>query len=430
MPVSPPLGYSFALVAAGSIALTACSSSITSRSVSLPPASPSTPTYDGRVSISPSTRSINAEWLISFRRTPAMTDSVALLLNRSLQITRLSGRGVTGFTESVEGDRKRITVRLAPTTPDASATVNISYEGVPTFGTDTINGISDSWMELGLDSFWHPVFADFSKSVIARVALNIPSGWDVVTSGSVDRASTATNITSTVSLIDIPLVAAPRLEHSDGDRVSVYHAPGERAELVAKTLATTQQCTRYLDERYSTRERAMPPVKMVIAPRGGPGYARKNYIVITRVADTATVALTRFICHELAHFWSSGAISSGPENWLNEGFAEFISARYVKTTLGDSAYASILTQWQNRAKGQPAIWTPESTRRPMPGTSYGKAPYLLHRLEERIGTPAMDRLLVRYMRESTASTPALVHLVTAIAGAETGTWFRDQLATP
>jgi hypothetical protein len=359
-----------------------------------------------------------------------MTDSVALLLNPSLHISRLTGSGVAGYTESIAGDRKRVTVRLLPMTADSSATINISYEGVPTFGTDTINGISDSWLELGLDSFWHPVFADFSKSILGRVALNIPSDWDIVTSGSLRRDNGKVSVTSTIPLIDIPIVAAPRLEHVDEERVSVYHVTGEQAGLVAKTLATTQSCARYLDERYSTRERAMPPVKMIIAPRGGPGYARKNYIVITRVADTATVPLTRFICHELAHFWSSGAISSGPENWINEGFAEFVSARYVRATLGDSAYSSILTQWQNRAKGQPAIWTAQSTRRPMPGTSYGKAPYLLHRLEERIGTQAMDQLLLRYMRESTASTPALIDLVTEVAGTESGTWFRDQLTTP
>jgi hypothetical protein len=359
-----------------------------------------------------------------------MTDSVVLLLNRSLQIKRLSGSGVTGFTESADGDPKRINVRLAPMAVDSLATINISYDGIPSFGSDTINGISDSWLELGLDSFWHPVFADFSRTIRARVALNIPSTWDIVTSGSVNRSNDTAYVTSVIPLIDIPFVAAPRLEHADGDRVSVYHATGENTALVAKTLATTESCARYLDERYSTRERAMPPVKMVIAPRGGPGYARKNYIVITRVADTATVPLTRFICHELAHFWSSGAISSGPENWINEGFAEFVSARYVRATLGDSAYTSIITQWQNRAKGQPAIWTPQATRRPMPGTSYGKAPFLLHRLEERIGSAAMDRLLVRYMRESTASTPALIELVNEVVGADASTWFRGQLAAP
>jgi len=34
---------------------------------------------------------------------------------------------------------------------------------------------------------------------------------------------------------------------------------------------------------------------------------------------------------------------------------------------------------------------------------------------------------VRYMRESVATTPALITLVGEIAGAETGTWFREQL---
>jgi hypothetical protein len=395
---------------------------------SLPSPRVSVPTYDGSVTVDPVNRSINAEFRISFRRTPRTSDSVSFLLNPSLQITRLTGSAVRSFAEHVDGEDRHITVRLSPPRSDSVSTINIAYRGVPTFGTDTINGIGERWIELGLDSFWHPVFDDFSHAILAHVRLDLPRGWTPVASGTIKQNGNSFDIVSTVPLIDIAFVASPDLRHEDGERVSVYYQAGEKRDIVSKTLSTTSACAGYLNERYSTEQRPMPAVKMVIAPRGGPGYARKNYIVITHAADTSTVPLTRFVCHELAHFWSSGAISSGPENWLNEGFAEFVSARYVRATVGEDAYQTIVTQWQNRAKGQAAIWTPESKRRPTAGTSYGKAPYLLDRLEARVGKATMDLILTRYMRESIGTTSALIDMIQQVAGADAATWFRQQLS--
>src|SRR5688572_5221610 len=247
----------------------------------------STPTYDGTVSVDPATRRVNANWRINFRRTAQTADSVILLLNRSLLVTRLTGADVKSFTERVDEGLKHLTVQLAPVgRNDSVSTIEIAYNGVPGFGSDTINGISERWIELGLDSFWHPVFSDFSQSIVGNVRLNIPAGLTPVTSGSVTRNGGTVELVSTVPLIDIPFVASPDIREVKGDRVSVYHAAEEKPELVSKTLSTSTSCAKYLDERYSTAQRPLAPVKMVIAPRGGPGYARKNYIVITRTADT------------------------------------------------------------------------------------------------------------------------------------------------
>jgi aminopeptidase N len=145
-------------------------------------------------------------------------------------------------------------------------------------------------------------------------------------------------------------------------------------------------------------------------------------------ADTAAVPLQRYVCHELAHYWSSGAVSSGPENWLNEAFAEFVAARYVRTSSGADAYATIVAQWREQSEGQPPVWKPELTRRPTARTEYRKAPYLLDRLEERVGTATMDRILVRFMTEPIRTTPALLEMIGRTAGAEAAAWFREQLA--
>ncbi|MEO7368132.1 MAG: M1 family aminopeptidase [Gemmatimonadaceae bacterium] len=384
------------------------------------------PFYSGTVWANPVTRTLKAEWRISFVRTPHMADSVTFLLNNALSVSHLGGPDVKSYAER-SGDPKRVTVRLTSLNPgDSASTIEIAYSGTPAFSGDSINGMSPGWVELGLDSFWHPVIEDFAHSISAVIRVNLGNDWKAVASGEFTQSGEELHLRNSVPLIDIAFAASPFLEEVHGENVSVYYHAGEPPILTAKVLETAGSCARTLNNTYG-RRRSLPHVKMVIAPRVGPGYARKNYIVITRTADTATVALTRFICHELAHFWSSGANSTGPENWLNEGFAEYVSARYVRSKLGEDAYNGIVRQWTDRARGQPAIWTPQSQRRPMVGTSYGKAPLLIDRLERRVGKPTMDRLLVRYMTESIASTSSLIEAVREVAGADVAQWLLSAL---
>jgi aminopeptidase N len=74
------------------------------------------------------------------------------------------------------------------------------------------------------------------------------------------------------------------------------------------------------------------------------------------------------------------------------------------------------------------VWTPESTQRPSYFTMYRRGPWLLSRLEERIGTERFDRFLQRYMTEPVRTTPELLERLEAVAGAEAAQWFRDELA--
>ena len=113
---------------------------------------------------------------------------------------------------------------------------------------------------------------------------------------------------------------------------------------------------------------------------------------------------------------------------MNEGLAEFVSARYVRTVHGEAAYQKIVEQWQDAGKGQPAVWTPASTRRPGPRVAYRKAPYIMHQLEQRIGSALMDKVLESYMLNRIATTPELLQMVTTLAGAEQGEWLRTELA--
>jgi len=410
------------------LAGSACAHRGSSPSSASPSARPGVATYDGIVTIDPVRGTLRARWRIALAPTALVGDSATFLLNDGLVVARVAGPSVAGFERTVKPDLQRIVVRFQThARTRASNEVEIEYAGTPSFGTDSINGLRHDWVELGLDSFWQPIIEGYAESIVARARIVLPSGWAMAASGRVTRAGDTLVLSNDVPLIDVAFSAAPVLRRmSEGD-VSVHYVDSADA-LVPKVQRSAKSCARYLGAHYGAAS-PLPPVDIVVAPRGGPGYARKNYIVITRVADTATIALQRFVCHELAHYWSTGAVASGPENWINEAFAEFVSARYVREVSGDSAYRAIVASWRERSTNSPPIWTPGATARPGPRVSYAKAPLLLHQLEERMGSAMMDRILVRYMGDPTLrTTERLAVMIGEVAGAETERWLRAQLA--
>ena len=385
---------------------------------------PGRPLYRGSVRIDPERGSIGGSWIIDFVADSTMRDSVVLLLNSGLRVTRVDGTPTAGYTQDEEGD---VVVRFrAPLDVGRVVSLALSVEGVPVFGDDRINGIGAGWVELGLDSEWHPIFAGYDQLIAGTVEVMLPEGWESVASGTFHRSVAQRALRNDVPLIDIAFSAAPALDSATAARASVYFtdaAPGT----VARILESADGCASYLNEQYGAQS-PLPRAKIVLAPRPGPGYARQNYIVITDVSGFDEAGLAHFLCHELAHFWSSGANAMSADNWLNEAFAEYVAGRYIRERFGADAYAPLFARWEEAKTGTPPIWTPASTSRPGPRVAYRKAPWLLHRFEERIGATRMDAVLREYMLGRLATTPDLLAAIARVAGPDEERWFRDELA--
>jgi hypothetical protein len=218
-----------------------------------------------------------------------------------------------------------------------------------------------------------------------------------------------------------------QLQQFGDSRVTIFHTGTDSTRLFQVQRAATR-CAEHLDARFGGVF-SLPPVSIVLAPRSGPGYARKNFIVITQLRDTASAPLTYFLCHEVSHFWSSGANASGPENWINEGFAEYVAGREVGIQFGEAAFAKILANWNSGAEGQPPVWNATLTKRPSERVAYRKAPALLAELEARIGSATMERFLRDVLGNRLATTTEVLTALRRHAGEETVAWFQGRLAS-
>ena len=369
-------------------------------------------------------------WTLRLTR-HAEADSLVLLLNSGITIAAVTGSDVQGYKVRGEGDYVRLTLSLAPRTDAHDTQIQLQYSGRAHFGDDGINRIAPEWVELGLDSFWFPVVADFAHEVRGRVRIVLPEGYRVVSSGAQQSRGDTTEIVNARALYDFAFVASPAMRTTSQGRV-LAHDTGSPPLLVQRVLASAARCTAYLNAQYGSLN-AIPTADVVMAPRNGAGYARQRYVVISIGTGTVTdapddsVGRTHFVCHELAHFWSIGANPSGPDNWLNEGIAEFVSGRAIRSLYGEAEWIKLLIKWRKGVAGQGPVWTATSTARPSENVAYRKAPALLAELETRIGRARMDALLARFMTELLRTTPAVLEMIDREIGVDDGAWFRAAL---
>jgi hypothetical protein len=249
----------------------------------------------------------------------------------------------------------------------------------------------------------------------------LPRGWEAAASGVTSAGSTAHLVRNRVPLPDVAFSASPVFRVAEAGAIRIYHVGAPEA-VVSRTLTIAGKCADYLNALFRAGP-PLPPLTVVLAPRQGPGYARNNYIVITAATDTAEVPRLHLLCHAEAHYWATGANASRPENWLNEGLAEYLAGRTVRALAGAEACGRVVAHWERSASGQPFVWSDTATRRPEPRVAYAKAPYLLDVLERRIGPATMDTLLARFLLRPARTTPALIEALRCVSDDGTTGWF-------
>lgn len=404
--------------------------------VSLSSAAPRAPhptvlVYDADVAITPDSGWLDARVTLHYPVPAEGAGGVALLLNHGLTIRALDGDRVrthTVRTSEYSPSWNQLDVAFADAVaPGDTVTIALSYHGRPVMPSDGINRIAPAWVELGLDAQWFPVVSTFAQDMTGEMRLALPESWTVVSSGAVAYEGGRHVIRNTVSQVDVAFIASPSLQRVRSASTEVYHrtAPGPSVQTVLEVAA---RCVHALNERFGARD-AFPVARLVLAERDGPGYARKNYIVLSAVNADAAESLQQFICHEVAHYWTRSAGSFSPEHWMSEAFAEYAAAMVVREHFGAEAFARLRARWNETGSAPGPVWTPTSTRRPTYQLMYRRAPALLAQLEARLGAERFAQVITRYMVDGVTSTAVLLDHVAAIGGDDAAVWFRSALAS-
>jgi hypothetical protein len=387
--------------------------------------------YDAEVQLALDSGSLDVQTALHFMAGESAEKQIRLLLNRALQIRELDGSGVVSYRvvdSEFSPSWSLVEVELYESpAPGTTTSLRLSYGGRPDFPPDGINGISPDWVELNLDSQWFPTVATLDHEMVGDLRVRLPQDWQVASAGATGFDDGSHIIRSRIPQVDVAFTGAPSFQQVPGERFTVYFLQDADRRSASMTLEAADNCAQYLNARYGERD-AFPGGRLVLANRQGPGYARKNYIVLSEVDPDQSEGLHYFLCHEIAHYWTRSAGAQSPHHWMTEAFAEYAAAMYLRDRFGQSAFEQRRSQWEVMGRSHGPIWTPETTGRASFFIMYRKAPYLLSQLEDRIGAEQYGRFFERYMVEHIRTTTELLDELALIAGTDVEQWFRGELA--
>jgi hypothetical protein len=268
--------------------------------------------------------------------------------------------------------------------------------------------------ELFIDHMWFPVGADIQTRFTLDAEIDgLAPDLVPVAQGQVTRTKEGVRIHRDFVDIDIPLVAMRGLKQAKANGVEFY-SRDLTTRLSTLYIRHSEGAADYFAKWFGPLRETVR-MAVVWRPRSM-AYARTAYTVFSEGAaasDGGEPGSARHAAQEVAHAWWMLASPLTDDFWLVESAAEYCAVRYVEANLGAAAAEGLLAEKRKAAKDAGPVM---GHGRPSRVQLYQKGPLLLVELEQRIGRPAMDRLLVQMAQEPVHTTPIFLRLLIEIAG--------------
>lgn len=306
-----------------------------------------------------------------------------------------------------------------------SVRVDLSYH-LTVSPTHKLNRVTPSWIELNIDSFWHPVVASI-PDIWYRVRVDLGGDYELISGDRVQRVGAGVyDVENYISRRDIPFSAGRDLRVAVGD-YSESWSPLEDVDL-EEVVAKSDSILAFLEEYTGREEDFGQPRRVVLTPREESGYSRKNYVAMSDVREMSPIYLTDYLAHEFSHYWFSGANFQTRHHWLTESFAEYVSMIYMREIYGNEWFEKDLASKRKQAESDPTPLA-EFTSRPSEVALYVRGPLVLHAFEEAIGPEAFRTMIRAFIRDDVRTNEALFDTIERELGPEARTSLQELMAT-
>jgi hypothetical protein len=325
--------------------------------------------------------------------------------------------------------------------------VRIEYDGTLPDTVNGVNMINPGLVELALYAAWYPMFEKVDHFNFELDA-DLPSDFLAVTNGVLkrQRIREGRNLTQWTSLkpgFDIVLLASPRLrlveEKRNGIQIEILFSELPICDIEAKKNSLVRAMERLSSFYGPPRVRGF--LRFVYSPRNGWGYSRIPFFVVPE-AYALKLRNEPFgqdkdfhgAAHEMAHFWWMIADPKTPDDWINEGLAEY-SAYRVSEACSGLAFAGLLADEYKLHASKSRTSTPIAETRmdseDVYVNRYEKTALLLIEARSRFGTEPLDRFLkslrLRFAGTQKATTALFLEEAEKQLGTSAATFFKECL---
>lgn len=389
--------------------------------------------YIGSVEFKPDSGTLGAGWTVIIQEPDLRR--IEFALNSAFGTAIVSGPGVNALTTRLDprfDEAVRLySIDLRPPIGGADRVVKFAYGG-PLFPQEplmAINTLTADKIELTVDSFWFPFDARFETDLTANLNVRIDGDWSAVGVGTVQPTDQGYQFKQDEPALDIALALLSNSIKHIADGYVIHDARTYPGAKMTELSAALDGCTTYLNA-LSGPAGPLPKATIIVTDRPEGGYSRGTLIALTDIENEDEEALRQFICHELAHYWSK-ANAGGPENWINEGVADYIANMALRDAMGTDVFDARMARYAEQISGEtlPPIWTPDLTERPPYLIMYRAAPLAFQALEHRMGEAAFAAFMQRVMTDRIRTTPDLLALIEDMSCPSIRDWFEGVLAS-
>ena len=377
--------------------------------------------YQITAQVLPETSELRAEAAFTFP-VPAGSREVKFALNKGLHVTSAGCSRCEGYSfDATRGGGFMYVPHGAPLVfhfrkPLARAEnvrFQVKYEGQIVSSRE--NGIHSDWVELALYSAWFPFPADHRRFTY-DVRLSLDPTYRVAAAGVVKAVKPGVwEIRQSQETFDIVLMASRRLEtHTvEGAELTLASVGLDEktaAHIAQEAVAAIHTLSGWFGPSDSGR------LTVVFTPRHqGGGYSRPGLVCYDQRILGSESNLIAGLAHEIAHLWWIGAPVTTWEDWLNEGFAEYVSVMVIRERLGDEAARARLALYEKDAKGTPPIWGIPRESSQAYAVLYEKGALVLSHLEIGLGTEKFHRFLAALLKAKVRSVAEALQILEQMA---------------
>jgi hypothetical protein len=325
--------------------------------------------------------------------------------------------------------------------------LDIKYRGEIDGVVSGVNMITPDLVELAMYSAWFPLFEGM-KEYSFELEADLPRDFLATTNGllTTQQEKEGRSITGWTSYkpgFDIVFLASPHLHQLEGGmgglRVEIYYSRLP-AQILKSKIDHLVAAMNRLSSLYGP-PRVKGVLRIVYSPRSGWGYSRIPLFVVSEERaqhelsrENGEARDFRDNCHEMAHFWWSIADARTPDDWINEGLAEFSAFRITQEQYGQGFAAMRLEEYRQnaaRSKTSSSIAETETTSPDREINRYDKATLMFLEAQRRFGVEPLDRLLkalyARHAARGDATTALFLEEARKQMGKDAEAFFREEL---
>jgi len=323
----------------------------------------------------------------------------------------------------------------------------VKYSGEVSDVVSGINMITPDLVELAYYSAWYPIFAGMANYTF-EMEVDAPAGFLTTTNGLLkeqqeQEGRLLMTWTSYEPGFDMVLIASPRLHRLEagvkGSRVEMYYA-NLPADVLQARIGSLVKGMGWLSDAYGP-PRVSGVLRFVYSPRGGWGYSRIPLFVVPEAPAREEMGREHGEArdlhggyHEMAHFWWVLADPSTPDDWINEGLAEYSAFRLSQQQAGQPFADMLVQEYQLHGQASQTSASIADTEGSSPDREinrYEKTALMLIEAQRRFGQAPLDKVLrslhTRFAGTLQATTALFLEEVRVQMGAEAEVFFREVL---